>query len=163
MGYKYSGPNFEVLPESIRERIREAARIAENETGALGVCVTDLNEFPGSVVANEIWEQHDRKREVFVYDFGSLHDAYFREGDSHFKLSFCGMSSDEDMVKIERALGLEVKQRPSDNQSQVDIRIKGKPLTKIEDLGHVPNAQKETPFAYQVTPSGPYVGLNGLE
>lgn len=102
MGYKYQGPKFDELPEGLRERIREAARVAENETGAMGVV---LSETTGSCrTADELWKSFGTSKEVFVYDFGHLNEAYFNVGDKVYHLRFCGAYALGDMKKVEKAL-----------------------------------------------------------
>lgn len=130
MGYKYHGPNIDELPEGLQDRVREAARVAENETGALGVVVSDLTELLKTEPA-KLWKLFGDFREVFVYDFGSLEEAYFRQDGRVYRLLFCGMSSPEDMEKVEKALGLDVIKRPRDNQNGAELRINGIPLERL--------------------------------
>lgn len=158
MGYSYNGPEFNTLPESIRDRIQAAAMIAQNETGALGVVVSDRTKLYGEKAdPTKMWKRFGDAKEVFIYDFGGLHDAYFREGDQIFHLSFSGMSFSEDKERVEKALGLNVVKRPAHNQDEAEIRIGDKPLERLVNLGHKPNVAREDPFKYQLSASGPYM------
>ena len=157
MGYKYNGPPMEHLPESIRDRITEVARIAEEETEALGVVLNGDTELPHPI-PDQLWRRFDGFNEVFVYDFGTLHEAHFKTGDRVFRLSFYGVSLSKDNVKIERALGLQVTQRPQHNQDAAQIMIEGQPLEKIVGMGHSPFETDH--LKYECKLSGPYMGRN---
>jgi hypothetical protein len=146
MGEKYTGPAFEQLPETIRDRIKEVARFAKLETAALGVVVKDEGE------RRELMGF----REVYVYDFGSFRGAYFIEGSEVYSLSFYGSSISDEKEKIERILGLNVVKRPLFNRDLAKILIDGKPLEVIQGLGH--SSPELDYFNYQCSDSGPYLG-----
>jgi hypothetical protein len=126
MGYKYHGPPVEKLPDSIRDRIKEAARIAEYETGALGVVVN--KDTKRALKGSEEY------REVFCYDSGTLQEVFFNIGDQTFNMSFCGMRSQADMSKVEEALVIKVNQRPRRNIDVAEITVEEQPLEKIIGL-----------------------------
>jgi len=156
MKQKYYGPNFDELPEGLRDRIREAAHVVETETRGLGIVVSDKTESYRTD-STTLWKLLGDFREVFVYDFGGLHEVYFREDNKAYKLYFCGWHSEDEMEKVEKTLGLDVVKRPKHNQDEAEIRIDGVPLERLVGLGHQPNTAKEDPLKYQLSPSGPYV------
>ena len=135
MGYKYHEPLFEELSELIRDRIKETARIVEAETGALGIVLTDETKIR-KCPAEQIWGglKFGEFREVFVYEYSTLQEAYFRVNEQVFNLRFSGMSSEEDKQKVEVALGLQVLQRPDYNRDVAKIMVVGQLLEKIISL-----------------------------
>ena len=158
MGYQYHGPAFDELPESIRDRVQAAAMLAQNETGALGVVVSNQTKLYGDKAdPTKMWGRFGDASEVFIYDFGELHEAYFREGDQIFHLSFCGMSHSKDKERVEKALSLNIVKRPAHNQDEAEIKIGDKPLEQLVGLGHQPNVAREDPVKYQYSVSGPYM------
>lgn len=157
MRHKYNGPNIDELPEELRGRIREAANVAETETGTLGIIVSEITELYNRIGADELWGRFGDSREVFVYDFGGLHKVHFRAGDKVYELSFCGSSTSDEMEKVEKALGLNVVKRPINNQDEAEIRIHGDTLERLVGIGHQPNAVREDYSKYQGCASGPYM------
>jgi len=155
MGNKYHGPKFEELPEGLRDRVREAARVAEKETKGLGVIVSEITELYGTG-ADKLWRGLGDYKEVFIYNFGGLQEACFRTGDKVYRLCFCGFSSSGEKEKAEKALGLNVLKRPKDNQDEAEIRIGDVPLKKLVGVGHQPNTAMEDPD-YMCAYSGPYM------
>jgi len=131
MGHPYYGPAFDKLPESIRDRVQSAAMIAQNETRALGVNLINQADFFGEKAAEKMQERFGNAREVFIYVFGQLQKAYFREGDQVFSLSFSGISCSDNLEGVEKALGLDVVKRPFYNQDEAEIRIGDEPLKRL--------------------------------
>lgn len=159
MGYPYEGPAFDVLPESIRNRVQVAAMLARNETCALGVALSNQTKRYGeNADPAKMWKMFGDAEEVFIYDFGTLHDVYFRKDDQIFHLSFIGSGSPDVMERVEKALGLNVVVRPAHNQAGALVKFGDEPLERLVGLGHQPNI-REDPFKYQHGASGPYMAL----
>ena len=158
MGHKYNGPKIENLPLDLRDRVRNAAETAQKETADMAIVVGNWGAFFKGMTPDELWGRYKGFKEVFVFDYGSLIGAFFRRGDAIYKLFLSGMASQTEREKIEKALGLEVKVRPVDNQSDADMRIGNESLEKIAGLGKSPRLDKDKPFVYESSPSGPYMG-----
>ena len=158
MGYLYHGPEWCTLPESIRERIKAAAMVAQNETSALGVVLSNETEMLCGIKSPaNIWERFGDSREVFIYDFGSLQEIYFKEADQIFHLGFCGSNSANEMEKVEKALGLNVERRPANNHDEVKIKLGDELLEKLVNLGHSKIIAREDTSRYHYGFSGPYM------
>lgn len=128
MGYKYHGPNFEELDLSIRSRIERAARVAEENTPALGVLISDET---GRVSQGKLYSLPVKEfREIFVFrTSGNLREAYFNTGERVYSLDFCGAWGREDMLKVEEALEIKVT-----NINEGSATVGGQALEKIDSL-----------------------------
>ncbi|MBN1377267.1 hypothetical protein JW949_02945 [Candidatus Woesearchaeota archaeon] len=156
MGREYRGPEFRDLPEILRGRIRKSVRVAE-ETYTMGVVVLETKKH--ITVMDILWKPFGNYREVFAYSYGVLYEAYFRmfETDSKmfdtaYTLTFCGSYSPAEMEKVEKALELDVIQRPLRNQDETKIKIRNVPLEKLVDFDYSTNSTNCR------LPSGPFMG-----
>lgn len=133
MGYGYQGPNFAILPQTLIERIREVVRVAEFETKERGTSINEIDKkHYNYIVPEQSREAYKTFSEIFTYYKGTLQQVQFNVSNRIYLLNFSGVSSsDDDMKKIEDALGLQVVKRPMDIREDVQVSFAGQPLEKI--------------------------------
>jgi len=150
----YEGPIIEELPHRLKNRVRNVKLVAKKETDSLYVFVSKhIEQYKGEL--DKLWKPFGDYREVFVYSRGTLDEAYFKMFDTAYTLVLHGSYSPEEMEKVEKALGLNVIKRPTDNQNKAEIRIKDVPLEKLVDFD---NLNTETEPSGRRLPSGPFMG-----